>query len=276
MSLKRTLLLAVLVSLGLLAACGKKSPDDSKALAKVNSETITERDYENYLRLRSTQQEPIVDKEKEKQVVLNEMVERLVLSQYALDNKLDQEPDNYLLMKRVRENILVQAAIRKMLKDNPVTDEDLKKRFQQEVEKTHKTEYRVRHILVKSQDEAIAIIGLLKKGGNFAALAKGKSLDVQTGKNGGDLGWVNQGMVVPEFFEGVTALKKGQNSAAPVKSDFGFHVIKVEDSRPLKIPNYEEFINDKRARANLHRKIQDERVEALAKDLKAKAKISYN
>jgi peptidyl-prolyl cis-trans isomerase C len=276
MSLKRTLLLAVLVSLGLLAACGKKSPDDSKALAKVNSETITERDYENYLRLRSTQQEPIVDKEKEKQVVLNEMVERLVLSQYALDNKLDQEPDNYLLMKRVRENILVQAAIRKMLKDNPVTDEDLKKRFQQEVEKTHKTEYRVRHILVKSQDEAIAIIGTLKKGGNFAALAKGKSLDVQTGKNGGDLGWVNQGMVVPEFFEGVTALKKGQSSPAPVKSDFGFHVIKVEDSRPLKIPSYEEFINDKRARANLHRKIQDERVEALAKDLKAKAKISYN
>ncbi len=276
MSPKRTLLLAFLVSLGLLAACGKKSPDDSKALAKVNSEAITERDYENYLRLRSTQQEPIVDKEKEKQVVLNEMVERLVLSQYAIDNKLDQEPDNYLLMKRVRENILVQAAIRKMLKDNPVTDEDLKKRFQQEVEKTHKTEYRVRHILVKSQDEAIAIIGLLKKSGNFAALAKGKSLDVQTGKNGGDLGWVNQGMVVPEFFEGVTALKKGQSSTSPVKSDFGFHIIKVEDSRPLKIPSYEEFINDKRARANLHRKIQDERVEALAKDLKAKAKISYN
>ena len=276
MSPKRTLLLAFLVSLGLLAACGKKSPDDSKALAKVNSETITERDYENYLRLRSTQQEPIVDKEKEKQVVLNEMVERLVLSQYALDNKLDQEPDNYLLMKRVRENILVQAAIRKMLKDNPVTDEDLKKRFQQEVEKTHKTEYRVRHILVKSQEEAIAIIGTLKKSGNFAAIAKGKSLDVQTGKNGGDLGWVNQGMVVPEFFEGVTALKKGQSSPAPVKSDFGFHIIKVEDSRPLKIPSYEEFINDKRARANLHRKIQDERVEALAKDLKAKAKVTMN
>src|SRR3989344_4819948 len=215
MPFKRPLLFVLLVGLGLLAACGKKAPDTGKVLASVNNETITERDYENYLRLRQTQQEPIVDKEKEKQVVLNEMIDRIVLSQYAAENKLDQEPDNYLLMKRVRENILVQAAIRKMLKDNPVTDEDLKKRFQQEVEKTHKTEYKVRHILVKSEDEAKGLVAQIKKGGNFAALAKSKSLDVQTGRNGGDLGWINQGMVVPEFFEGVLALKKGQSSAAP-------------------------------------------------------------
>lgn len=276
MSLKRPLLLALFVALGLLAACGKKAPDTGKTLATVNGEAITERDYENYLRLRQTQQEPIVDKEKEKQVVLNEMIDRIVLSQYAVENKLDQEPDNYLLMKRVRENILVQAAIRKALKDQPVTDEDLKKRFQQEVEKTHKTEYKVRHILVKTEDEAKAILDQIKKGGNFAAIAKAKSLDVQTGKKGGDLDWINQGMVVPEFFEGVTALKKGQVSAAPVKTDYGFHVIKVDDVRPLKIPSFEDFVADKRARANLHRKIQDERVEALAKELKSKAKVSYN
>ena len=74
-------------------------------LASVNNETITERDYENYLRLRQTQQEPIVDKEKEKQVVLNEMIDRIVLSQYAAENKLDQEPDNYLLDEaRAREH----------------------------------------------------------------------------------------------------------------------------------------------------------------------------
>jgi peptidyl-prolyl cis-trans isomerase C len=276
MSPKRHLLVALFVALGLLAACGKKAPDTGKTLATVNGEAITERDYENYLRLRQTQQEPIVDKEKEKQVVLNEMIDRIVLSQYAVENKLDQEPENYLLMKRVRENILVQAAIRKALEDQPVTDEDLKKRFQQEVEKTHKTEYKVRHVLVKTEDEAKAVLDQIKKGGNFAAIAKAKSLDVQTGKKGGDLGWINQGMVVPEFFDGVTALKKGQVSAAPVKTDYGFHVIKVDDLRPLKIPSFEEFVADKRARANLHRKIQDERVEALAKELKAKAKISYN
>lgn len=276
MSFKRPLLLAIFVALGLLAACDRKAPDTGKTLATVNGERITERDYENYLRLRQTQQEPIVDKEKEKQVVLNEMIDRIVLSQYALDHKLDQEPENYLLMKRVRENILVQATIRNVLKDRPVTDDDLKKRFQQEAEKTHKTEYRVRHILVKEDDEAQALIARLKQGGHFAALARAKSLDVQTGKNGGDLGWINQGMVVPEFFDGVMALKKGEISSAPVKSDFGFHVIKVDDLRPLKIPSFEEFVADRRARANLHRKIQDERIEALAKELRAKAKISMN
>jgi len=270
---KHTLLVALFVALGLLAACDRKAPDTGKVLATVNGETIAERDYENYLRLRSTQQEPIVDKDKEKQVVLNEMIDRIVLSQYALDKKLDQEPENHLLMKRVRENILVQAAVRSLLKDKPVTDDDLRKRFQQEVEKTHKTEYKVRHILVKDENEAKALIAQLKKGGNFSALAKAKSLDVQTGKNGGELGWVNQGMVVPEFFEGVMALKKGEVSAAPIRTDFGFHVIKVDNLRPLKIPNFEEFIADRRARANLHRKIQDERVEALAKELRAKAKI---
>jgi peptidyl-prolyl cis-trans isomerase C len=261
------------MALGLVAACEKKGPDTGKVLATVNGERITERDYENYLRLRQTQQEPIVDKDKEKQVVLNEMIDRIVLSQYALDKKLDQEPENYLLMKRVRENILVQATIRNVLKDRPVSDDDLRQRFQQEVEKTHKTEYKVRHILVKDENDARALIEQLKRGGNFAALARTKSLDVQTGKQGGELGWINQGMVVPEFFEGVAALKRGQVSTAPVKTDFGFHVIRVDDVRPLKVPSFEEFIADKRARANLHRKIQDERVEALAKELKAKAKI---
>ncbi len=273
MPFTRSLLIALFAALGLLAACDKKAPDTGKVLATVNGERITERDYENFLRLRQTQQEPIVDKEKEKQVVLNEMIDRIVLSQYALDKKLDQEPENFLLMKRVRENILVEATIRNVLKDKPITDEDLKKRFQQEVEKTHKTEYKVRHILVKDENEAKALIEQIRKGGNFAALARTKSLDVQTGKNGGDLGWINQGMVVPEFFEGVMALKKAQVSAAPVRTDFGFHVVKVDDLRPLKIPSFEEFAADRRARANLHRKIQVERVEALAKELKAKAKI---
>src|SRR3989344_4361892 len=93
MSFKRPLLFVLLVSLGLLAACGKKAPDTGKVLASVNNETITERDYENYLRLHQTQQEPIVDKEKEKQVVHNDMIYRIVVAQYAGEKKLDQELD---------------------------------------------------------------------------------------------------------------------------------------------------------------------------------------
>jgi len=116
----------------------------------------------------------------------------------------------------------------------------------------------------------------LGKGVKFDKLAKDKSVDIQSGKAGGELGWINQGMVVPEFFNAVMAMKKGAVSAEPVKSDFGWHIIKVEDTRPLKIPTFEQFMSDQRARANLYRKMQDDKVGNLVKDLKDKAKITVN
>jgi len=176
----------------------------------------------------------------------------------------------------VREEILGQAVKRKLLRDNPVTDDDVKKRFEQEVEATHKTEYKVRHILVKEEAEARDILAQLGKGAKFDKLARDKSVDTQSGKNGGELGWINQGMVVPEFFNAVMAMKKGAVSIEPVKSDFGWHIIKVEDARPLKIPTFEQFMSDQRARANLYRKMQDDKVGNLVKDLKDKAKITVN
>jgi peptidyl-prolyl cis-trans isomerase C len=277
MNLKHIPTLMLAAGLTLFAGgCNNKPSDDSKVLAKVNGDVITEKDFQNYLELRQGRSEPIPDKEQEKKVVLDEMVDRILLSREALDNKLDQDLEVYYLMKRVRENILVQAQIRKTLKDKPVSDEDVRKRYQQEMENTHKTEYKVRHILVGTEDEAKSIINQIKGGANFAGLAKSKSIDTQSGKNGGSLDWVNQGMVVPEFFQDVIALKKGSVSAAPTKSDYGWHIIKVEDSRPLKLPSFDEFMGDKRARANLYRKMQDEKLEALVKDLRAKAKITVN
>jgi len=154
--------------------------------------------------------------------------------------------------------------------------EDVKKRFEQEVSNTHKTEYKVRHILVKEEAEAKEILGQLGKGGKFDKLAKEKSIDTQTGKEGGALGWINQGMVVPEFFSAVIAMNKGAVSAEPVKSDFGWHIIKVDDTRPLKIPNFEQFMSDQRARSNIYRKMQDDKMGELVKDLKSKAKITVN
>lgn len=257
----------------LAASCGK-GPDDSKVLATVNGEKITEKAYEHYLQLRQPQHPPAADKEKEKRAVLDEMTDRILLTQHATRNKLDQDPEIYLLLKRVQENILVQAAIRKTLKDSPITEADLKKRFQEEAEKTHKTEYRVRHILVPTEADAARIIKQLQTGAGFAALARQKSVDTETGKNGGDLGWINQGMVLPELFNAVIAARKGAVVAAPVKTDYGWHVLRVDDARPLQIPTFEQFMTDRTARGNLDRKMQDERINALLTELKAKAKIT--
>jgi peptidyl-prolyl cis-trans isomerase C len=248
----------------------------SKIIATINGQNITQSDYDNYLALRQQQMGPIPDKNKEKQIVLDEMTEKILLAQYAVDNKLDQDPEVAALMKRVREEILVQAVKRKLLRDNPITEDDVKNRFEQEVANTHKTEYKVRHILVKGETEAKDIIAQLQKGASFEKLAKEKSIDTQSGRNGGELGWINQGMVVPDFFNAVMKLKKGAFTAEPVKTDFGWHVIKVEDTRPLKIPTFEQFMADQHSRSTIYRKMQDERLNALVQQLRTKAKITVN
>ena len=285
MSTLRISLIVALAATGLCAAgCDKKPADATEETAKepdkivatINGEKIMQSDYQNYLQLRQQQVGPIADKDKEKKVVLDEMIEKTLLAQHAVSNKLDQDPEVSSLMKRVREEILAQAVKRKQLRDNPVTDDDVKKRFEKEVEDTHKTEYKVRHILVKEEAEAKDVLAQLGKGAKFDKLAKDKSVDTQSGKNGGELGWINQGMVVPEFFNAVMAMKKGTVSTAPVKSDFGWHIIKVEDTRPLKIPTFEQFISDQRARANIQRKMQDDKIGNLVKELKDKAKITVN
>jgi peptidyl-prolyl cis-trans isomerase C len=271
MTTRHPFFIILLLSAGLvLGACGKKSPDDSKVLASVNGETITEKDYEDYLRARQSQQPPIPDKDKEMKVVLDEMVNRVLLVQNAVDQKVDQELDVYFQIKRQRENVLARAMLRKYLKDSPISDEDVQKRFDQETEKANKNEYRARHILVRSEEEAQDIITQLKKGANFNTLAQKKSIDVRSGKQGGDLGWFSQDVIVPEFFNAVTAMKKGEISQVPVKSDFGFHIIKFEGSRPRKMPTFDQ------AKGNIRQMVQQERVDALVKSLKDKGKIKIN
>jgi len=273
MSALRYFALPLLLAAVLLSGCGKKFSDDSKVLATVNGEKITEQDYDNYLQLRQTQQPPMPDKDKEHKIVLDEMIDRVLLTQHGADIGVDRNPDIHFRLKRMRENVLAQEVIRKTLNETPVTDEDLKKRFEKEVEDTHKTEYKTRHILVKSEDQAKEVEKELKAGKSFEQLAKTRSIDPESAKHGGELGWVNQGMgFVPEFFNALTTMKKGQVSD-PVKSDFGWHIIKVDDTRSFKLPSWDEFTADPRATAGLKRRIQEERVQQVLKDLKAKAKV---
>jgi len=262
-------LFGVLLLTGLLlAGCGAKSPDDSKVLARVDGAVITAKDYEDYLRARQMQQPPIPDPKKEREAVLDEMINRVLLVNAAAAHKVDQELDVYLQLKRQRENVLARAMLRKYLQDNPISDEEVKKRFDELTAKADKNEYRARHILVRDETEARALIGQLRKGASFANLAKQKSIDVGSGRNGGELGgWFSQDQVVPEFYEAVRQLKPGETTRDPVKSEYGWHIIKLENIRPRTMPEFEQ------AKGNIRQIVQQERVEALLKSIKDKAKI---
>jgi len=256
------LLLAALLAVG---ACGKKSPDDSKVIATINGEAITEKDFEDYLHARQQQPMPLPGDEKERRkLILDEMVNRALLAQSAVEHKVDQELDVYFQLKRQRENVLARAMLRKYFRENPVPESEVQKHIV-------KDEFKTRHILVHSEQEAAAIIDELKKGGNFAKIAKAKSLDVKSGKQGGDLGWISQeDGIVPQFFDTVASMKKGETSEKPVKTNYGWHVIRVEDIRPHKLQSAE------RLNAEIKMQLQQERVDALVKMLKDKAKIKIN
>jgi peptidyl-prolyl cis-trans isomerase C len=267
MNTHRSLLLLSVLGCGLLVSCSQSGVDQSKALVSVNGTPITENDYQDYLRLRQARQAPIPDKDKERQAVLEEMTNSLLLAQSAEHDKLDQDPDVYFQLKRQRETVLARAALRQYLKDHPITDHDVQKRYEQEVAKTNKTEYRARHILVAKEEEARRLIQQLQGGANFAALARANSTDAQSARKGGELGWFNQSEMQADFFNAVAGMKQGDISAQPVKTEFGWHVIQLEETRPLKMPGFDEV------KGAVRQLLQQERIEAWLGDLRKAAKI---
>jgi peptidyl-prolyl cis-trans isomerase C len=170
-------------------------------------------------------------------------------------------------MDMARQAVLIRAYFDDFVKANPVTDAQLKTNYAQFVAQMGDMEYKARHILVDKEDDAKAIIVSLKRGEAFDKLAKEKSKDTGSKDNGGDLDWGPAGRYVPEFGNAMKALKKGETTDVPVKSPFGYHVIRLDDSRAMKVPTYEEVKDNFRQRA------QQEQVAKLVQELKSKAKI---
>ena len=161
----------------------------------------------------------------------------------------------------------MRALFEAEVKNHPITDADLQKQFEQFKGSMGTNEYKVRHILVDKEDDAKQIIADLAKGGDFAKLAKEKSKDPGSKENGGDLDWGPSARYVKPFADAVQAQPKGKVSAAPVKTDFGYHVIVVDDVRPLKVPEFAELKEQFRQRA------QQQQVQKMVMDLRQKAKI---
>jgi len=199
--------------------------------------------------------------------VKDELVNREVLAQASVKRGLDKNPDVAAQMEMARQAVLVRALFENEMKANPITDADLQKQYETFKSQMGTNEYKVRHILVEKEDEAKAIIADLNKGGDFAKIAKEKSKDPGSKDNGGDLDWGPSARYVKPFADTVTKLPKGQTTTAPVKTDFGYHVIRVDDVRPLKVPEFSELKEQFRQRA------QQAQVQKLVQDLRSKAKV---
>jgi len=199
--------------------------------------------------------------------VREELVNREVIAQAAQKRGLDKNADVQAQMDMARQAVLVRALFESEIKQSPITEADLQKQYEQFKGSMGTNEYKVRHILVDKEEDAKQIIADLNKGGDFAKIAKEKSKDPGSKDNGGDLDWGPAARYVKPFADAVQSQPKGKVSAAPVKSDFGYHVIVVDDVRPLKVPEYAEIKEQFRQRA------QQQQIQKLVMDLRQKAKI---
>lgn len=207
------------------------------------------------------------DTPERQRAVKEELINREVLVQAAQKRGLDKQAEVAAQMEMARQAVLVRALFESEVKANPITDADLQKQYEEFKKSMGENEYKIRHILVDKEDEAKAIIADLGKGADFAKIAKDKSKDPGSKDNGGDLDWGPTARYVKPFADAVTALKKGQLTTAPVKTDFGYHVIRLDDVRPLKVPGFDELKEQFRQRA------QQQQIQKLVMELRGKAKV---
>jgi peptidyl-prolyl cis-trans isomerase C len=199
--------------------------------------------------------------------IKDEVIAREIFMQEAGKRGLEGSDDYKNQMELARQTILIRALFADFQDKNPVTDADAKAEYDKYVAANAGKEYRARHILVAKEDEAKAIIANLKKGAKFEDLAKKQSKDPGSGANGGDLDWANAKSYVPEFSEAMVKLTKGQTTQAPVKSQFGFHVIRLDDVRDAQLPKFEDV------KAQIQQQMQQERLSKFQDDLRSKAKV---
>ena len=260
-----------------LTGCGKQAgkseskKDTTPVLALVNGTAITQKQFENELKNLPPQLQPMAQSPDGRRELLESMIIKEIVYQDAQKQGIEKTPEFTERMDEVKKKLLVELDLKKKLEaEIKLTDDELKKVYEQYKEK-FKTDEQIRasHILVKDEKTAQDVEAQLKKGANFADLAKKYSTD-STAAKGGDLGWFDKGKMVPEFDKAAFALKDGETSGI-VKTNFGYHIIKVIGRRPAGYAPFEEVKEQIKA-AILPTK-QQEVFQKIKADIKKDAKI---
>jgi peptidyl-prolyl cis-trans isomerase C len=197
----------------------------------------------------------------------DEVIAREIFMQEAQRRGLDATDDFRAQIDLARQTLLIRELFADYQRTNPVTDAEIQAEYDRFVAASGGKEYRARHILVEKEDEAKAIIASLKKGGKFDEIAKKQSKDPGSGANGGDLDWANAQSYVPEFSNAMVKLNKGQTTPEPVKTQFGYHVIRLDDVRDAQLPKIEEV------KPQIAQQLQQQKLAKFQEDLRGKAKV---
>jgi peptidyl-prolyl cis-trans isomerase C len=196
-----------------------------------------------------------------------EVVLREIFMQEAQKRGIGATAEYKTQMELARQTIMIRALFADFQKKNPVTDADIKAEYDKFAAANAGKEFRARHILVEKEDEAKAIIASIKGGASFEDIAKKQSKDPGSGANGGDLDWAAAGSYVTEFSEAMVKLDKGQMTDAPVKSQFGWHIIRVDDVRQAQLPAFDEV------KPQIAQQMQQQKLSEFQNKLREKAKV---
>ena len=196
-----------------------------------------------------------------------EVIMREVFMQEAEKRGVAGGADYKTQMELARQTLMIRALFANEESAHPVTDADVKAEYDKFATANAGKEFRARHILVEKEDDAKAIIAEIKGGAKFEDIAKKQSKDPGSGANGGDLDWANAASYVTEFSEAMVKLGKGEMTQAPVKSQFGWHIIRVDDVRQAQLPKFEEI------KDQIAQQLKQQRLSAFQNALRAKAKV---
>ena len=265
MMLKPVYLISALLAVAAL-------PASAQNVATVNGKAIPAARVEQLVKQEVAQGKQ-TDTPQLREMIKKTLVAREVLIQEADKRGFGTRPEIKSAIENARQSIIINAMLSDFVRKNPPKDAEIKAEYdRQKVEfekmkaQTGDKEFRSRHILVPTEEEAKAIIAKLKAGSKFEDLAKASSKDASAA-NGGDLGWANPGQYVAEFSKALTSLQKGAITETPVKSQFGYHVIKLEDSRAMTTPNFEEV------KQQMAESVQQRKLQTFREELMNKAKI---
>jgi peptidyl-prolyl cis-trans isomerase C len=239
-------------------------PAMAQNLAVVNGKPVPSSRADAMVKQLATQGQQ--DSPQLRQMVKEELINREILIQEADKLGLTNSPDVKNQVEIARQSIAIRALVQDFLKKNPVSDAEIKAEYDKFKSQAGDKEYHARHILVEKEEDAKGIIAKLKGGAKFEELAK-QSKDPGSAANGGDLDWASPASFVKPFSDAMVGLQKGQITETPVKTQYGYHVIKLEDSRPAKIPSMEEV------KPQIAESLQQKKLQGFQESLRSKAKI---